>query len=121
MHQLLADEFVLGWGEVDVSQAVAMGDDNMVSVQIDITSASAELTSSGVTFTLQGSNDLENWTTDGIDYYFEATATEASSSTYLPWFEGPAKIGFPFVRLRYENNEGSIAVVIRASINTSKV
>jgi hypothetical protein len=120
VHQILADSLVIDSNSENVSQAIALGNDNMVSVQVEITAAtSGGSFGSGFTFTVQGSNDLENWSTDGISSLLEATTYEAPSITHLPQYQGAGTIAYPFVRLRYTNNE-PIAILVRSSIHTSK-
>lgn len=103
-----------------MSQAVALGDDNTVGVQAEIVTTSTDIsTSPGVTFTLEGSNDLENWTTTVLSYSFDATTYQGPSMTYLPRYSNAPTIGYPFVRMRYENKSGA-SILVRVSIHTSK-
>jgi hypothetical protein len=120
VHQILAEGLVLSAASEEVSQAVAMGEDNMVSVQAEIVAVSTDIsTGSGVTFSVEGSNDLENWTTTTLSYSFEATTYQGPSMTYLPPYSNAPTIGFPFVRVRYKN-DSSAEILLRVSMNTSK-
>ena len=89
-----------------VSQAVAMRNNNAAQANYVIFA----LTGTGVTFQLEGSNDLENWT--------ELGSPDGSTAIGAGLLGVVAGIGAAFVRLR-ATVEGSGRAIVSAGINTS--
>jgi len=103
--------------ETDMSQAVAMGDDNGVYVNIICYNRSG---SNPLTVTLQQSTDLENWN----DVADSAGGTADASVTAVGHFRiedaYTLRVAAPYVRLKYVGSATS-TFVIAAQIHTTKL
>ena len=100
-------------GEVwEVSQAVEMGKDDAVGVQVWVINGNLS-SSNTLTVYLEVSSDLENW----LPHVDQKTIQEAPSITYIPAYSYPSDVRFRFVRLKY-NVAAAAKVLFGASIQT---
>lgn len=93
-------------GTPEFTQAVSMSGGNAVEVE-----AANYTSSTTVTFTLQGGNDLSNWadlTSLGVAGPGEAMATKTA-------------IAYAFVRLKVERTTGSGSAIVNAGLNVANL
>ena len=113
MYQILATKMAVDTSG-EVTQAVGMSGANAVTVEVTVFSGTL------VSVFLDGSNDLENWTsTTAIN-----TANLGVGAYYLPGsataFSAPVKdIATQYVRLRFVGDTGG--AVLAAGINTASL
>jgi len=114
MIHVLAERLLLRAGATEVSQPVAMEKQNGANIQVWLIHATAALASSGVTVSLEGSDDLENWD-------ISITAGDANldppMTTWIPGWGGFEDVPYPYVRLKYVS-ASSQDILMGASIST---
>lgn len=96
----------------EVTQAVPMGEDNTVMLRVSYIASSA--TTTDVTVTLEGSDDLENW--ESVIAYQE-THYNVPAAEYMPSSTPMDPILFDFVRVKLAQN-GTYNVLLDAGITT---
>lgn len=108
MYTQLAENAVVTSASVPlVSQAVSMNGANAVQPNVVISNISGSIT---LTLGLQGSNDLENWTTIGSDQTGLGLGYPAvSASTSIAW---------QYVRLTYKLS-GAGTIILSAGLSTA--
>lgn len=110
MYTQLAENAVVTSSSVPlVSQAVSMGGANAVQRNVVVANISGGVT---LTFGIQGSNDLENWTTIGSD------ATSIGLGYTAPTVD--TDIAWQYVRLTYKLS-GSGTIILSAGLATASL
>lgn len=119
MAQVLAEGLYLSsTRKTEVTQAVGMGDDNTVKLQVSLIACSAASLGTGVTVTVEGSDDLENW--DKMAMAYQAIVYNAPAVELIPYSSPMSAIPFDYVRVKFEQG-GSEDVILDAALSTSKM
>lgn len=118
MAQSLVERLLLSaTRSTEVTQAVPMGDDNTIELQVCLIAASAA-SLTGVTVTVEGSDDLENW--DNMMLAYQETLYNVPAVELIPSSAPMSAIPFDFVRVKFEQG-GSEDVLLDAAISMSKM
>lgn len=108
-HELASQ---LSLSDDEYSQPIAIGGDNTAFAEIVVYNTSG---SPGLDLYIQGSNDLQNWTsgTQVLSLAGGSVTAGYHKATSL------ATVTTAYIRLRYDMTVGSTTIVLAAGINTS--
>lgn len=108
---ILADKLAVG--QAVVSMAVAMEDRNAVEVEATVFNKTSSVT---LDIALEGSNDLENWTTSDIET--EGTLSWAGITTGFQTnrYSG---IAYQYASLRYDLDDSDVVCIVASELRRS--
>lgn len=114
MIHVLAERLLLRAGTTEVSQPIAMEDKNGANIQVWFVQSTGALGGSGVTVTLQGSDDLDNWESSNIS---DTASDDPPSCKWIPGWDAFDDVPYPYVRLKYVS-ASSEDILLGASLST---
>ena len=102
--QTVSEGLLLAGSATEVTQAVEMApSENAAYAHVAFMEASGDLTmGNGVRITIEGSDDLENWT-DMMSAFQVTAFPDCPENVYVPSSQPMEDIRLPYLRLKYEN------------------
>ncbi len=122
MYHRVANALVLDTGSgstaIEFTRAIELGEDNSVLFEAWVVSATGTI--DDITITLQGSNDLSNWSDFGTNQIvFGLGGPSVTVPDYAA--EDVGVTAWSFVRLKFvSTSSGSKDCMVRGSINTTR-
>ncbi|MCC6741481.1 MAG: hypothetical protein IT452_20750 [Planctomycetia bacterium] len=114
MYTRFAEKLVVTTtGSPEFSFAIPMGDANAIQVELTIFAVVASAT---LTFEVQGSNDMQNWTGSVLAPVASLGVGYQSGSSFKA-----TGIAFQYIRFKYTSVGASGSVILAAGVNTAKL
>ena len=114
MLQMVGVDMVIDADTAYFTQAISMEDHNSVHVQVWILSGKFDGGSTGLTVTIEGSSDLENWSDMTQAYMWSMTSVPSWQD--FPMSAPFNSIHFDYVRAKLQNNNAADNVTVSIGV-----